>query len=58
MTKGSGYVRVWNEEADPSKQLSDENGRFLTEYTKMEAGALKKHIIHIVSNILGMIGAA
>jgi SAM-dependent methyltransferase len=55
MTKGSGYVRTWNEEADPSKDLSNETRKFLVEYARIEPSTMEKHIIHIVSHILAMI---
>lgn len=36
MTKGNGYVRVWNEDASLSKQRGDETRRPLTECAKIE----------------------
>ncbi|GIK05079.1 hypothetical protein Aspvir_009178 [Aspergillus viridinutans] len=56
MTKGSEYVRTWNEEADLSKYLSNETRKFLVEYTKIQPRTMEKHIIHIVSNISAMVG--
>lgn len=54
MAKGSGYVRLWNEDASPSKQLGHETRRFLTEYAKLEPGTgigtMENHVIHIVGN--------
>lgn len=55
MTKGSEYIRTWNEEADLSKDLSNETRKFLVEYAKIEPRTMENHIIHIVSTIPAMI---
>jgi hypothetical protein len=52
MTKGSGYIREWNDDANPSSQLGDDTRKLLAEYAKLEAksGVMEKHVIQIVSN--------
>ncbi|OJI96677.1 hypothetical protein ASPVEDRAFT_36083 [Aspergillus versicolor CBS 583.65] len=56
MTKGSRYIREWNDDANPSSQLGDDTRKLLAEYAKLEAksGVMEKHVIQIAKEAFGI----